>query len=118
MKIIPTRSRGLEDWPDTIRSPKIELPEELKPRYIWQYDIGYKKCRLVRERFSEMLELLYGKETIINDLKKLYSLRTSFSVGIHAQHDQHNLPELVLTKEIITFAASIEADIGFDMYFE
>lgn len=116
--IKPTRIRTLDDWPEAIKNPKTELPDELKPHYVWQVDIGYESNRLVRDRFDVMLKLLSEKKDIINDLKNQFSLRASFTIGIHAQHDQCNMPEVFLTQEIIVFAASIGADIGFDMYLD
>ena len=76
----------------------------------------YKECKTVSIRFEELLETLRGKEKIINELKERFALKASFVVGIHAQHDQCNLPEVFLTQEIITFVALIGAEIGFDMY--
>ena len=116
--IIPCQVRTLDDWPEAIKNPKNELPDELKPRYIWQVDIGYEVSRLVRDRFEVILNLLTDKIDIINELKKQFSLKASFTVGIHAQHDQCNMPEMFLTQEIIAYAASIGADIGFDMYLD
>ena len=55
---------------------------------------------------------------IINELKKQFSLSAAFTVGIHAQHDQCNMPEVYLTEEIVAFLASIGADVGFDMYLD
>ena len=116
--INPTHVRTLDDWPEAIKNPKNDLPDELQPRYIWQVDIEYETNRLVRDRFDVMLRLMTDKTEIINELKKKFSLKASFTVGIHAQHDQHNMPEVFLTQEIIAFVASIGADIGFDMYLD
>jgi hypothetical protein len=118
MGIEPTEVRTPDDWPETIKNPKVELPDELKPRHIWKIDIGYESSNLVRDRFDVVLKLLEGKISIINDLKEQFSLKTSFTIGIHSQHDQCNMPEVFLTQEIIAFAAAIGADIGFDMYLD
>ena len=118
MCLVPTRTRTPDDWPETIKNPRAELPDELKPSYVWELDTGYAHNKLVRDRFDVMLNFLTEKRDIINDLKKRFSLSASFTVGIHAQHDQCNLPEVFLTQEIIAFAASIGADIGFDMYLD
>jgi hypothetical protein len=118
LNITPTRVRTLNDWPESIKNPKAELPDDLKPCYIWRLDLGYENCQLVRDRFDIVLNLLKEKESVINRLKKRFSLEISFSVGIHAQHDQHNMPEIFLTQDIIAFVASIKASIGFDMYLD
>lgn len=36
MCIMPTRVRTLDDWPEAIKNSKTELPDELKPHYVWQ----------------------------------------------------------------------------------
>ena len=118
MCIKPTKTRTPDDWPEAIKNPKTELSDEFRPHYVWQIDIGYESDKFVRDRFGIMLRLLTKKIGIINDLKNQFSLRASFTIGIHAQHDQHNMPEVFLTQEIVTFAASIGADIGFDMYLD
>jgi len=118
MGIKPTKTRTPDDWPEAIKSPKTELPDEYRPHHVWQIDIGYKKDKLVRDRFNVMLRLLTKKIEVINDLKKQFSLRASFTIGIQAQHDQYNMPEMFLTQEIVAFAADIGADIGFDMYLD
>ena len=118
MSIEPTDARTPDDWPEAIKNPKTELPDELKPHYVWHFDVGYESGNLVRDRFDVMLRFLAGKKDIINDLKKQFSLSASFTIGIHAQHDPCNMPELFLTQEIVAFAASIGADIGFDMYLD
>jgi len=116
LNLTPTGARTPEDWPEAIKYPKNELPDELKPRYQWEFSLQYKECKAVSIRFEKMLEVLWNKEEIINELKKRFKLDTGFIVSIQAQHDQGNLPEVFLTQEIITFTALIGADIGFDMY--
>jgi len=118
LNLAPARARTPIDWPEAIKNPKNELPDEYKPKYTWDYDVQYKECKAVSIRFEELLETLRGKEKIINELKERFALKASFLVSIHAQHDQCNLPEVFLTQEIITFVASIGAEIGFDMYLD
>ena len=116
--IIPSKIRTPDDWPEAIKNPKVELPDYLKPRYTWDLELGYKKGNLVEERFDEMLDILRGKENIINELKKKFKLNIVFVVGIHAQHDSCNMPDIFLTQDIISFVASIGANITFDMYLD
>jgi len=68
LSIIPSRIRTLEDWPDAIKNPKFDLPDELKPRFVWTLDVGWENSQLVRNRFDTMLELLKEKECVINEL--------------------------------------------------
>lgn len=116
--IIPSRTRTPDDWPEAIRNPKMELPDELKPRYTWELNIDYKNCNLVRDQFKKMIEILKGKEEIIKELKEEFLLSASFIVGIHAQHDQCNMPEVFLPQDIISVVADLGANVGFDMYLD
>ena len=118
LNIIPNTTKTPADWPEAIKNPQIELPDELKPRYVWELDIGYKYCKSVSDRFDIIFEILKGKEIIINELKEKFSLNASFVVSIYAQHDQCNMPEIFLTEDIILFMAVIGAEIGFDMYLD
>ena len=47
LRIIPTNTRTPDDWPDIIKNPKTELPEEFKTRYIWLFDTGSEPCYFV-----------------------------------------------------------------------
>lgn len=118
LSLMPTHTRSLEDWPEVIKIHNAELPNRIKPHYEWEIDIGYEDSRLVRERFKSILELLKGKEAIINKLIDKYSLSASFVIGIHAQHDDCNMPEVFLTQEIINLVASLRADISFNMWLD
>jgi hypothetical protein len=116
LAIIPTETRGLNDWPEAVKHPRIELPIELRPRCIWTVEVDYADCQAVSYRFAEMITVLRGKEKIINNLCTKLNLETHFDVVIYAHHCR--LPELFLTKEVVQFIASIGADIGFDMYLD
>jgi hypothetical protein len=114
LAIKPTKTRTLNDWPDAIKHPKNELPNDLKPRSCWTVEIDYEHCSLVRNQFAKMIDVLYNKVAVINSLKEKHHLKAHFEVVIYAHHDQ--MPEVFLTKENIEFIASIGAEIGFDMY--
>ncbi|MCV42291.1 DUF4279 domain-containing protein [Listeria monocytogenes] len=57
---------------------------------------------------------LQGKENIINSLCNDLNLKAIFTVVINMENGDG--PELVLTKEIISFISSINAEVGFDIY--
>ena len=78
LNIATSLTRTLDDWPDAIKNPKIKLPDELKPRYDWEFGIEYENNLIVKDRFNVLLEFLKGKECIINELKKQFSLETTF----------------------------------------
>ena len=116
LDLIPDKSKTPDDSTEAIKNPKTELPDYLEPCYLWEYTVPYEVCNDVSVRFEEMLMILKDKENNINDLKEKFKLEVSFTVGIQAHHDPGNMPAVYLTEEIIAFAASIGADIGFDMY--
>jgi len=80
----------------------------------WSLDVEEKDCCAVAILFEEMLEVLGGKSETIKTLCDDYNLETSFVVVIHMQGEDN--PEMFLPREVISFAASINADIGFDLY--
>ena len=114
LDIMPTKTRTLDDWPETIKQPKIELPDWLRPRCVWKVELEYEECLAVHFRFEEMVSILRGKEKAINLLSKELHLKAYFTVAIAAHHDR--MPDMSLTKENIEFIASIGAEVGFDMY--
>ena len=116
LDIVPTETRTLDDWPEAIKHPRVELPDYLRPRCCWTVTLDYEECLAVRFRFEEMMGILRGKEDVINSLRKELHLKTDFTIVIAAHHDR--MPEMSFTKENIEFIASIGAEVGFDMYLD
>ena len=46
INIFPTRTRNIDDWPETVKNSP-EIPEELQPRYVWCISQEENLCRQV-----------------------------------------------------------------------
>jgi len=105
MQYIPEFSRNKEDCP---------LPEVACT--CWSMDSEKESCRAVSIQFEKILDLLIGKEQIILQICNDYNIDVGFLINIFFENGDR--PEIVLPKEIVLFAASINAEIGFDLYID
>jgi len=105
MEINPTKQRKKEDCPIM----QFALTT-------WNLSTEKEYCKAVYWQFDKVLEKLKGKEEIINEICKKYNFEASFTVVVEMLVG--NGPELVLTRDIISFASSINAEIGFDLYID
>ena len=111
----PDEFRTKDDWPDAIKNA-IDLPSHLRPRTGWSIDVKRESCCAVSDQFEKMMDLFKGKESMINELCEELNLSTAFVVVIEMEGGDR--PEMVLTKEIVNFISSINAEIGFDLYID
>src|ERR1035437_8245031 len=109
MKIQPMRTRKKKDWP--IGTINAGFASD-----IWEIRTEEEECKAVRWQFEKIMRELFGRTKTINDLRRELNLKTGVVVVIKSKVG--DFPEMVLTQEIISFAASINADIGFDMYID
>ncbi|MCL2081843.1 MAG: DUF4279 domain-containing protein [Oscillospiraceae bacterium] len=101
--IIPTRTRTRDSFPlGTLAYTT------------WEICVEKKRCAAVSILFEELVDILSGKSEILCELCKEYDLETNFEVVIHMQDGDS--PEVVLSRKILFFATSINAEIGFDLY--
>jgi len=114
LDISPSETRTPDDWPEALKRQAPYLPEEIRPRSTWDIETEYEVSYSVSEVFEKLLYQLRGKEQIIRTLSQNMKLMVSIGVGIHMKETDG--PEMVLTSEIIAFAAAINAEIGFDIY--
>ena len=105
--INPTGTRTNADFPEQSIAAGVA-------KTIWWFEVEEENCIAVSILFKKLLIILDSKSKIINAICNDYGLETGFEVVIHCQDG--NNPELVLTREIVAFAASINAEIGFDLY--
>jgi hypothetical protein len=105
--IIPTDTRTRDSFPSQSIAAGVAKTE-------WCLEIKEENCIAVAILFEKMLEILREKETLINEICDDYNLESSFVVVIHMQDGDS--PEVVLPREVISFAAAISAEIGFDLY--
>ena len=109
MGIQPTRTRKKADWP--IGTVKAGFAVDF-----WEIRTEEEECKAVQWQFEKIMKELIGKTETIKELCHEYNLKAGFVVVVKAEVG--DFPEMVLTQEIISFVASINADIGFDMYID
>jgi len=105
MNIAPTETREKEDFP---------LKEFAHTS--WELDTKKESCKVVSMQFKKLIKLLAGKESLINEICRDYCISAGFVISVYMESG--NNPELGLTKEIISFLASINAEVGFDLYID
>ncbi|WP_314065389.1 DUF4279 domain-containing protein [uncultured Vagococcus sp.] len=101
--INPTRTRRREECP---------IPE-FGATY-WRLSTEKEETLVLDNQFKKILQLLIGKEHIINEIAQKYDAQTAFNVVIEAP--SMGGPEVVLYPDVVSFASSINAEIGFDLY--
>ena len=107
LKINATKSRK------RMQFPKVSIDAGIARTY-WSYKIREKDCRDISVPFEKIYEIFGNKVTIINELCRELELEANFTVNIHVKCGNRPLSEI--PKEIITFASSINASMGFDLY--
>jgi len=111
--IIPTETRGLDDWPEAIKN-NLDLPAELCPRYVWSISESMDSCKQIKIPINRIIEQIKGKERILLDFCKRYHLGKSLCILIQAE--KMNLPETVLPSYIVSYLGKLEMEISFDIY--
>lgn len=107
--LTPTRAREKREWPQVSIELGIAANE-------WIFEVTEKQCYSVEIPFKKMIAILGQKTDAIQDLIREYGLE--IGLGVIIQGEAVELPEMHLSEEIIAFAASIKASIGFDMYLD
>lgn len=113
LDILPTEARGCEDWPKVIRS-NLNLPEELQPRCIWCVSREADLCRQIETPIGEIVTQIEGKEQKLLDICRKENLKKSLCITIHAE--TMDLPEIVLSSDVIAYFGKLGVEIGFDIY--
>ena len=100
--------------PDFARSKGYCKVKEYDHNY-WGITEKAKNCRVLSYQTDKIANRLKGKEAMLINLANEYGLTLHVNISVHAESGDG--PEIVLTKDFVEFAASIGADIGFDMYY-
>ncbi|WP_314065402.1 DUF4279 domain-containing protein [uncultured Vagococcus sp.] len=98
-----TRAKRKEDYP---------LPEYGTTE--WVYSTSKDETLSLDDQFRKFLVIWEGKEDLINTISKKFEAQTFFSIVIEAP--SMGGPEVVLYPDVVSFASSINAEIGFDLY--
>lgn len=113
LDILPTKTRGIDDWPRAIKDNR-DLPEELRPRNVWRLSQTENSCRQIKAPIRRIMSLLKGKEQVLLDFCEKYGLRKVLCIVVHGE--SMNLPELVLSPDIVSCFGKLKVEIGFDLY--
>ena len=105
--VTPSKTRGIGDWPKAIVN-NTNLPEELKPRCEWSLCHMEESCRKVEKAVCVIISKLKGKEQKIIDICEAQRLKKALSIVIHAE--AINMPEIVLTRDIVSYFGDMKAD--------
>lgn len=105
--VVPTKTRTKESFP-------IQSIVAGTACTLWTLETETEDCLAVSIVFDNMMSMLNGKSEIIKSVCDDKKLSTSFEVVVRMYNG--NNPELVLPREVISFAASIGAEISFDLY--
>lgn len=111
--ILPTKTRGIDDWPMAIKN-NASLPEELQPRNVWCLSQAEDSCRQIEAPIRKIMSLLKGKEQALLDFCERYGLRKTLCIVVHGE--SMGLPEIVLPSDVVSYFGKLEVEIGFDLY--
>lgn len=80
----------------------------------WDLDTGYQESLDVNEQLQQIITPLRKKVSIINEIKKIYSVECKFFIVVEIE--EGNTPGLYLDTAVINFASNIEAAFDIDLY--
>lgn len=106
MGMTPTKARKKEDFP--IQSIKAGVAKTY-----WSFEIKEENNQIIIP-FNKLINTLRKKTKTINSLCNEFNLEADFIVTIYTKKDV--VPIIELTKDIMSFANSINAKVSFDFY--
>ena len=107
MKLSPTEAKKTEDFPEASIRAGIG-------RTFWSFEVREENCRDISVPFTKLYNQLYHKVDTIRKLCRDLNLITGFVVTIHTKCG--NIPLDNISRDVVSFASSINADIGIDLY--
>lgn len=113
INILPTDIRKQDDWPVAIKNNK-HLPANLQPRCIWCISQKENSCRQIEIPIRKIISQLRGREKLLNEFCMKNNLKKVVSITI--QGDAMNLPEIVLSADIVSYFGWLGVEISFDIY--
>jgi hypothetical protein len=107
-----TRVRTENDWPDAIKN-NADLPDHLKPRRVWEYEVHQKQCNDINSPLEELVDIFHAKIEKIRSITH-NGAEPHVEILVHAQDTR--MPYIGLTQKSLSFLHDIGAEIGFDIY--
>lgn len=107
LKIKPTRTRKMEDWPKSAKKAGLACD-------LWVLSTENEHSKSVSDYLRKLANQIADREDEIIGICKQYNLETNIEIVIHM--NSMSGPEVVLNKALIKLFASINAEVGFDIY--
>ncbi len=112
--IFPSKVKKTKDWPKEIIENE-DLPKELRPRCEWVISADFTGENNIEDPIKKFFKKIKGKETIIKSFSQKRKIDKSLIVVINCNIMQ--LPEIILSQDIVRYLSDLEMEIGFDFYF-
>ena len=113
LQLAPTSIRTKQDYPKVIRENN-DLPDNLKPKNSWCYEIIKADCYTVNEAISELLSNIIDKTSILKILSKKLLFDATLVIAIKAS-EEHN-PIIEIDSINLSILNELSASILFDLY--
>lgn len=111
--IVPTETRTRDDWPEAIKSNP-SLPEELKPRCVWDVSEVMSPCSSAERPLEKIVALFRGKEGVLKALREKHGLDMSVDVAVFGMGSC--APRMRLGPEAMSFFGALGCEVSFDPY--
>lgn len=111
--IQPIKTRDIDDWPKAVKMND-NLPKEMQPRFVWSVYDREDGCKKVETPIRKLMSKLEGKEQILIEFCEKKDLKMVLTIVIHAEAME--LPEIVLSPDILSYFGKLKVEIGFDIY--
>ncbi len=105
---------GLEPTNTWEKGDLIKDRPVVRKQSCWSIGTGNKESLDINDQLFEMIEMLKGKEGIINNISKKYDTTPFFMILINIEDDEK--PIISIYSPIIKFASSINAHLEIDWY--
>lgn len=80
----------------------------------WRIETGYEESDDINIQLKKIINLIQGKEDILNQIRSKLKIDMLFDVVIHLENNEY--PVMRLKPDVLKFIASINAEIDFNAY--
>lgn len=108
LQIQPTAIRTVESFPKVSQKYGYAVDS-------WALGTARQQSHDVMFQLEELMGQLRGKQAVLKEIIEEKKLRSNFLLYIHT-NKENGYPKMKFSKEIVSYAASINASIGIDDY--
>jgi len=109
-----TKMMGVSPTVTYLKGDSITNRPQTRKNALWAIETDYEESYSFDDALSEILRAIADKADVINKVKELYNVATSFTFVANIHNGES--PGLYLDKDFIKFAAEIGAWIQFPTY--